>query len=62
MVHAVKPINEVANLTYANYSPNGATALYDAVSLAIETADGQDALFDQIIIVIMTDGEENASR
>lgn len=59
-------INEVEELTDETYSPDGMTALTDAIGLGI---DGLDARFnkyneyaDNVVFAIMTDGEENSSR
>jgi Mg-chelatase subunit ChlD len=64
---AVIPGEEVRPLD-ADYSPNGMTALYDAVgdSLAktrafLDSLDSDDRPQD-VIIVILTDGMENSSR
>lgn len=55
------PIEDVSRLDDRSYSPSGGTALYDGVANAInigEQALGKD---DQAILVIFTDGFENAS-
>lgn len=46
--------------TFSNYSPNGGTALYDAVGDAIVGTDKLNAT--NAIFIIMTDGEENSSK
>lgn len=61
-VHGVRTIESVDQLTNANYRPSGCTPLYDAIALAIDTAEGGAINFDQVIIVIMTDGQENCSK
>lgn len=65
-VFYARAINDVPLLDTKNYSPNGSTALRDAVGLAIQEADkslvresGSDYSF---LFVVFTDGEENASR
>lgn len=62
------PIAEVPKLTNENYSPGGRTALHDAIAEAIkgtddhiETAPSTDKP-DNIIVVVLTDGKENASE
>jgi uncharacterized protein YegL len=63
-----KPIDEVDALTTAQYQVRGCTALLDAVGDAIRHAarvqgympDGHKA--GKVIFVIITDGQENASR
>lgn len=63
-----KPICEIKNLTSADYAPNSFTALYDAIGHAIKEADSEVASIseegrpDCVIIVIITDGQENASK
>lgn len=67
-VIANKPVKEVANLKNEDYSPNGFTALYDAIGQAITDTDGLVESLPQakrpttIMMVIITDGHENASR
>jgi hypothetical protein len=53
-----KPIDEVKTLTENDYIPTGSTALFDAVGLTIERFSEQP----KVLMVIVTDGEENASR
>lgn len=50
------PIDEVKPLNKETYSPRGSTALLDAIGKVIK--DGGDNL----VVVILTDGYENASR
>lgn len=61
-VHNATDIGKVAKLTTKTYRPRGNTPLFDAIghpitSLAAETK-GSDV---SVIVVIQTDGEENAS-
>jgi hypothetical protein len=44
------------------HGPRGATALYDAVGATITNTEASVAKPDKIIVVIVTDGEENSSR
>lgn len=65
-VHVAVPVAEVPRLSRSNYRPSGSTALYDAVASTIErvrdrVAGGEEKP-DVVLFVIMTDGEENASR
>lgn len=63
-----KPLAEVPELTEDTYTPGGFTALNDAVAHSIiETGKrleklSEDERPDKVIVVIITDGEENASR
>lgn len=60
-------IKEVNELTNENYSPNGTTALYDAIGKSIKALKKRIKNLDdnekpnKIIFVILTDGEENSS-
>jgi len=63
-----KPASEISNLTNKDYSPKGFTALFDAIGLAIQETDKQLTRLpeskrpDKVMVVIITDGEENASK
>ena len=62
-----KPIESVEPLTERDYQPGGGTNLNDAIGSAIMNVDSvlkavPEAERPGVIIVIMTDGEENASR
>ena len=62
-----RPLSEVPNLTTATYTPNGGTNLLDAIGQTIEEVDAALAARKKkdrpgVIVLIMTDGEENASR
>jgi hypothetical protein len=58
------PLAEVPLLDEATYTPCGTTALFDAVCATLD-AQGlriqQEGWADQVIVVILTDGDENAS-
>lgn len=58
------PVREVPDLTMQTYAPRGMTALYDAIGRTLSATDTFVALNrpDQVLFVIMTDGEENSSR
>lgn len=58
------PVREVPDLDYGSYAPDGMTALYDAIGYTMRIADDFVAAKtpDQVIFVVMTDGEENSSR
>lgn len=53
-----KPLNEVQYLTSNDYKPNGSTALYDCIGNTIQRFKNQK----DVLMVIVTDGQENASR
>ena len=58
-----KPIEEVADLSLADYRPNACTPLYDAIGYTVKHLEkvikGMDAVG---LVTIITDGYENASR
>lgn len=58
------PVREVPDLDHEGYDPDGMTALYDAIGYTMRLTDEFVALHkrDQVLFVIMTDGEENSSR
>lgn len=51
---------DVPKLTAKNYRPRGNTPLYDAIGKAIKDTEVIEA--DRYLLVVMTDGFENASR
>lgn len=53
------PLSSVNN--FSDYYPSDMTALYDAIGNAI-TVKKQKSNFDNVICVILTDGEENCSQ
>ena len=53
-------IKEVVHLTDHTYEPRGATPLLEAIGRTIHAMETDG--FDNVIFVIITDGEENASR
>ncbi len=63
-VVSAKPIGHVRPLDRRTYVPGGNTALYDAIAHTLRATDEYVALHrpDQVLFVVMTDGEENASR
>lgn len=50
-------IDNVMPLTASDYVPCGSTALLDAIGITLDTSD----LDDKTMVIILTDGEENAS-
>lgn len=53
-----KPLNDINLLTTEDYTPNGSTALYDCIGDTIEWFRNEK----DVLMVIVTDGQENASR
>ncbi len=56
------PVAEVGTLGPEDYSPRGATPLNDAVIKTIRTMDKRVKKGDRAMLVILTDGLENASE
>ncbi len=59
------PITEVKDLTVKDYMPQGTTALLDAVGNSLSSLkemEGVNAEGNKVLVVIITDGMENASR
>jgi hypothetical protein len=55
------PLKDVPEFTEKDYQPNNATALLDAIGTAITTKKAKKKNKD-VVVVVMTDGQENASR
>lgn len=53
------PVTQIQDLTPISYAPSGNTALYDAIMASIRALETVDA--DAYLVLIVTDGEENAS-
>jgi hypothetical protein len=62
LVHEGLSITEVAPLTRETYTPGGNTPLYDAVVRTIRWMDRLRPRPERVLMVILTDGAENASR
>jgi hypothetical protein len=67
-VYSVAPIATAPPLTGDTFVPRGSTALLDAIGRTIDTTGARLAAMreedrpEQVMMVILTDGEENASR
>jgi len=68
VVHESECLDEIVDLTDRNYVPGGSTALLDAVGLGIDKVVEkheelpEDERPEKIIMVVVTDGGENASK
>ena len=68
VVYEDKDIQVAAPLTEATFQPRGSTALFDAVGRTVNSIGRRLAALpeemrpDKVLVVIMTDGFENASR
>ena len=56
------PVAHQPHLTTTTYQPNGMTALYDALAHVVGHVEREAADADRVVIVVITDGQENASR
>lgn len=67
-VFTERPIKEVSSLTSETFVPRGTTALLDAIGRTIVSTGNRLSSMaesrrpDKVVMVIITDGEENASR
>jgi hypothetical protein len=67
-VYQARPVMEAPKLSDESYTPGGSTALHDAIYTAItETSDRFGAIEpterpDNVVVVVLTDGKENASE
>ena len=63
-----RPVEDAPELTESTYTPSGQTALHDAIVTAVEQADSRfdemdgEQIPENVIIVVLTDGKENASE
>ncbi len=55
------PITSVKPLNRTSYVPRGSTALLDAIGLTIQAIEERPHENEEIMIAILTDGQENAS-
>ncbi|MBO7419333.1 MAG: VWA domain-containing protein [Bacteroidaceae bacterium] len=56
------PANETKDLRRDQYSPGGCTPLYDAIGKSVARLNSQAEENDNVLVTIITDGEENSSR
>jgi hypothetical protein len=68
VIHQVKTIQEVSELTKDTYVPRATTPLLDAIGRGINDLEKcvadmkEDARPSKVVFVVITDGQENASR
>ena len=55
-------LESVPPLDDNTYTPGGGTALYDAIAHSVRLAEKDKTSNEQVVCVIMTDGEENSSK
>lgn len=56
------PVGKTHLLTRREYRPGGATPLYDAIGMGISKLNAQTEADDNVLVTIITDGEENCSH
>ena len=61
-VYECVPVNDVKELTDETYRPICSTALYDAMGMSISALRPKVAADDKVLVTIVTDGYENASK
>ena len=57
-----EPAMKARKLTTKDYHPNAATPLYDAIGKGIAKLNAQTGVGDNVLVTIITDGEENCSQ
>lgn len=60
--HGPLPLAVVPRLTPSNYRPDGSTALFDGIGETIRALEREAGAEDRVIVLVMTDGDENLSR
>ena len=56
-----KSAREAEKLSWNQYNPGGCTPLYDAIGLGISKVNALAGKDDEVLVTIITDGEENSS-
>lgn len=65
IVYQARPIHQVEDLDENTFVPRGSTALFDAIGQTLEEQGKrikEEAWAELVVVCIITDGEENASR
>ena len=57
-----EPAMKARKLTTKDYHPSAATPLYDAIGKGIAKLNAQTGVGDNVLVTIITDGEENCSQ
>ena len=60
MVYDNVPADDARSLSMRDYRPCGGTPLYDAIGMGIAKINAQAAEGDNVLVTIVTDGEENS--
>ena len=56
------PALKTEDLDWKAYNPSGGTPLYDAMGVAISKVNAQVTDCDNVLVTVITDGEENSSQ
>jgi hypothetical protein len=56
------PVTSLKDITKADYRPSGMTAMFDGVSAMIDFLAAEAAHVDDVLVVVISDGGENASK
>ncbi|KAF7493842.1 hypothetical protein SSS_03150 [Sarcoptes scabiei] len=62
IMHQGANINDIEPIRMYEYNPCGRTALFDAVDCGLNLAERLRSKQDRLVCIIVTDGEDNASR
>ena len=62
VVHDGIEIGQVPHLTEESYQPRAMTPLYDAIMMAVRSLEPKVGPDDSVILAVLTDGLENASK
>lgn len=61
-IYECVPVDKVKGLTTDSYQPDCCTALYDAMGISLNALRKKVAEDDKVLVTVVTDGCENASR
>jgi len=61
-VYSARPLMSLSTFSHEDYCPGGGTALYDAIGRTIREMEPAVRKDDNVLVVIMTDGQENSSN
>jgi len=62
VVYDARDVQEIPQLRHADFKPRGRTPLYDSVAELVRHADKRAGNGVEVVVVIFSDGLENASR
>lgn len=64
IMHFIDPVNELSTIESSNYKPDSMTPLYDALGFSLSKLNQylQTQKNYNVLVTVLTDGEENASK